>query len=162
MIMLERIFLSSRYLILIAVLGAFSAALVLYIDAALIAVRGVVFAIEAALNDPAEVKKAAVGLMRVVDLFFIAIVFHIIAVGLYKLFIDENIKLPAAMQVEDFEALKKALVKLVVVILLILFLEKALDWQGDMAFLGFGAAIAMVIAAATWNLKLGGHKPGDK
>jgi uncharacterized membrane protein YqhA len=66
------------------------------------------------------------------------------------------------MQVEDFEALKKALVKLAVVILLILFLEKALDWQGDLAFLGFGVAIAMVIAAATWNLKLGGHKSGGK
>ena len=160
--MLQKFFLSSRFLVLIAVAGSFSAALVLYIDGALIAARGVVFAIDAALNDPPAVKKAAVGLMRAVDLFFIAIVFHIISLGLYKLFIDENITLPVAMQVEDFEALKKALVKLVVVILLILFLEKALDWQGDMAFLGFGVAIAMVIAAATWNLRVSGQKPGGK
>ena len=68
------------------------------------------------------------------------------------------------MKVKDFDALKKSLVKLVVVILLIRFLEKAIDWNGEVEFLWFGVAIALVIAAATWNLRQSGGRSdaGDR
>ena len=65
------------------------------------------------------------------------------------------------MRVKDFESLKRLLVKLVVVILLIQFVEKALEWNGGMEFLGFGAAIALVIAATTLNLQQGEKKSGS-
>ena len=67
------------------------------------------------------------------------------------LFIDETLPLPKGISCNNFDDLKHLLVKVATVILVILFLEKAIEWQGGWEILGPGAAMALMIAAATWS-----------
>lgn len=75
-----------------------------------------------------------------------------IALGLYELFIDNTLKLPEWLQIRTFDDLKNKLVGVVLVVLAVLFLGHVVAWDGSRDLLGFGLAIAAVIAALTFFL----------
>ena len=77
----------------------------------------------------------------------------IIALGLYELFIDPELKLPEWLEIRHLDDLKSKLTKVVVVVLAVLFLGQTASWDGERDLLRYGAAIALVIAALTWFLR---------
>jgi uncharacterized membrane protein YqhA len=93
----------------------------------------------------------AVTLLKVVDMFLICIGLQVIAAGVYKLFINDQITLPAAMNPGTFTELKLSLVKISSLVLLIMFVERAVDLGSSRELLEYGIAIAVIMIAASWG-----------
>ena len=77
--------------------------------------------------------------------------------------VDDIKPLPdPAPLVVPFDDLKHKLVGVVIVVLAVLFLGNVVTWDGERDLLGFGTAIALVIAALTWFLNSAAKKPAAK
>ena len=148
----EKVLRATRYVVLLSILGMFVIALVLYLDSFVMACMRVGEVIShVGQGTPQDVKTVALTFIKLVDLFFIATACYIIALGLYKVFIDDTLPLPTSIACHNFDDLKHVLMRVVTVILTILFLEEAIAWDGGWDILGLGAATALVIAASTWS-----------
>ncbi|TDN70162.1 YqhA family protein [Paraburkholderia sp. BL10I2N1] len=150
--MLRRILASSRYIMLVPVIGTFlgSIALILY-EATVLSSN----AIDTVRNGAVSTKSAkifAVGIVEAVDVFLIAIAVYIISIGLYSLFIDDKLPLPKWLEVNNLEDLKGNLVSVVIAVLSVLFLREAVAWDGTRDIAAFGGTLALVVAALTFFL----------
>jgi uncharacterized membrane protein YqhA len=151
--MLSRILPATRYLISIAVLGSLAAATTLLFYGAL----EIGILVSKAFGEEVSSKGAkalALGFIEVIDLFLLATVLYITALGLYELFIDDTLKLPAWLEVHNLDDLKGKLTSVVIVVMGVIFLGQVVTWDGERNLLPFGAAIALVIAALTAFLTL--------
>ncbi|MEM8577046.1 MAG: YqhA family protein [Pseudomonadota bacterium] len=151
--MFGRILGASRYLILLAVLGALLSGTTLLVYGLLEAGLLVQATWEAGEVTRKGAKGLALEFIEIVDLFLLGTVFYIIALGLYELFISTNVPLPDWLTIRTLDDLKNKLIAVVVVVLGVLFLGQAVSWDGQTDLLGYGAATALVIAALTWFLK---------
>jgi uncharacterized membrane protein YqhA len=143
---------ASRYLIIIAVIGALLAATSLLVYGFLEVIKLVWTLIETGEISRKGAKAMAVEFIEIIDLFLMGTVFYIIALGLYELFIDNRIKLPEWLEIRNLDDLKNKLISVVIVVLAVLFLGQAITWDGQRDLMGFGIGIAAVIAALTWFL----------
>lgn len=150
--MLRRLLSVSRFLILVPVLGSFLAATTLLVYGGVECVQLVIDTIQHFDISSKGAKALALAFIEVVDLFLLGTVFYIIALGLYELFIDDQLPLPAWLEIHDLDDLKDKLAGVVVVVMGVLFLGQVVTWDGQRDLLPFGAAIALVIAALTWFL----------
>jgi uncharacterized membrane protein YqhA len=146
--MIDKLLISSRYVILIAVLGSFLATLTALIAGGIKAVL-VVVGIFQGLAKGLSTKEIALEFIQVVDLFLIGTVFYIIALGLYELFIDDRLELPAWLVIRNLDDLKAKLISGIVVIMGVYFLGALIEGDGKVDLLRLGAAIALVIGALT-------------
>jgi uncharacterized membrane protein YqhA len=96
---------------------------------------------------PKFAKALAVGLIEAIDIFLIAVVAHIIALGLCKLFIDPDLPLPAWLKIRNLDDLKSHLASSVIAVLAVLFMREAVAWDGQRDLLQMGAAVALMIVA---------------
>ena len=159
--MLRRVLASSRYVVLIAVVGTFVASLTLLVYEAFVVAEAVIRIIAESRVSSQGAKVLAVGLIEAVDIFLIAIAVYIISLGLYALFIDDALPLPRWLEVHDLEDLKANLVSIVIAVLAVLFLREAVAWDGQRDLLRFGAVLALVIAALTFFLFLKRKRKAD-
>jgi uncharacterized membrane protein YqhA len=157
---LRRALASSRYVIVIAVLGTFLASLALLVYELLVVAVALVDVVRTGTVSSTVAKTLAVGLIETVDVFLIAIAVYITSLGLYSLFIDSTLPLPRWLQIHDLEDLKSNLVSVVIAVLAVLFLGEAVKWDGSRDLLAFGAALALIIAAL--SLFLARNKGGSK
>ena len=157
--MLHRILARSRYLMLIAVLGCFAASVTLLIYGALETIITITHTITTGSVSSENSKKLILSFVEVVDLFLLATVFYITALGLYELFIDERIKVPNWLEIHTLDDLKTKLASVIVVVLSVLFLAEVVKWNGGTNILPFGASIALVIASLTYFISSQGKKP---
>lgn len=155
--MIERIFKSSRFLVVIAVLVAAVSAVLLYVASLNILFH---IAIDFFGDVPAASdggKSLAVKLLKLLDLLLIAITFQLVAVSLFRLFITpirvEESKFLSALQIKSFHDLKITLMQVAVVIMVILFLEHAVEIGATLETLYFGAGVALVMSAAVFSWK---------
>ena len=149
----------SRYIIVLAVLGSVAASFTVMIYGLAELVQLVVATIQSAEVSRTGAKALALELIEIIDLFLLGTVFLIIGVGLYELFIDPNVRLPAWLEIRTLDDLKNKLIGVVIVVLGVLFLGQVVSWDGERDLLGYGAAIALVIAALTYFLGLKTSKP---
>ncbi|MEG4628431.1 YqhA family protein [Microcoleus sp. AR_TQ3_B6] len=156
--MLHRILARSRYLMLIAVLGSFAASVTLLIYGALETVITIGHTATVPISSENS-KKLILSCIEVVDLFLLATVFYITALGLYELFIDERIKVPYWLEIHSIDDLKTKLTSVIVVVLSVLFLSEVVRWNGGTNILPLGTGIALVIAALTYFLSSQVKKP---
>ncbi len=156
--MLHRILARSRYLMLIAVFGSFAASVTLLICGALETV--ITIGRTATVSVSRENSKQLIlSGIEVVDLFLLATVFYITALGLYELFIDDRIKVPFWLEIHTIDDLKSKLTSVIVVVLSVLFLSEVVRWNGGTNILPLGVGIALVIAALTYFLSSQVKKP---
>lgn len=162
--MLKKILGRSRFLVLIAVTGSFLAATSLLLYGGFEVIALIWEAVTYGAVSSKGAKALALSMIEVVDLFLLGTVFYIVALGLYELFIDDTLELPSWLEIHSLDDLKNKLVGVVIVVLAVLFLGQIVAWDGRRDLLGFGAAIAMVIAALTWFLgqKVKKGKTGEK
>jgi uncharacterized membrane protein YqhA len=156
--MMNKILSSSRYIILIAVLCAFVAALTLLVVAGIETTQLVIKSFTSEV-DGKSVKLLAVSFVEIIDILLLGTVFYITSLGLYELFIDEQLPTPTWLHITQLDDLKSKLIGVVVVILAVAFLGQVVSWDGSQTILALGAAIALVIAAITFFL--GRHSKND-
>ena len=156
--MLHRILARSRYLMLIAVFGSFAASVTLLIYGALETVITIRHTATVPVSRENS-KQLILSCIEVVDLFLLATVFYITALGLYELFIDDRIKVPIWLEIHTIEDLKTKLTSVIVVVLSVLFLSEVVRWNGGTNILPLGGGIALVIAAQTYFLSSQVKKP---
>jgi uncharacterized membrane protein YqhA len=153
------VFSSSRYVVIIAVIGTFAGSLTLLFYGAIEIGAIVVETVRAGTVSASGAKALALGLIEATDVFLIAIVMFIIAQGLYALFVDDSLPLPAWLEIHDLDDLKGKLISVVIAVLAVLFLGEVVRWDGRRELAGLGAGVALVIAALTYFLS---QKPVKK
>lgn len=152
--MVEKLLARSRYLALLTVSITLMAAVVLYIYSSF---TGLLAMWEVVVNGQADLNSAktlAVSLLKLVDFFFISIGLQIISSGVYRLFIKEDLSVPQVMMSESFSDLKLTLVRIITIVLLIDFVENAVDQGPSEELMQYGIAIAFVVAAVSWSARL--------
>ena len=105
-------------------------------------------------------KVVSISFIEVIDLFLIGTVFYITALGLYELFIDDNLTLPGWLVVRNLDDLKGKLINGVVVIMAVFFLGTLVNWDGQSNLLQLGGSVALMIAALT-AFQFVRHKGGE-
>jgi uncharacterized membrane protein YqhA len=144
--MLKKTLSRSRYLVIFAVLGCLTLATLLFVYSLVNSFDLVVATIERRISG----KKMAVEAIGYVDLFLLATVVYIVALGLYELFIDDSLVVPDWLMIRTLDDLKAKLLGVVVTVLGVLFLGQIVTWDGERDLLGYGVAIALVIGAITF------------
>jgi uncharacterized membrane protein YqhA len=160
--MLQRAITWTRFLIYIPVVALFTGAV------ALVLVGGfeTAWAVYRALFDGSvSEKETLVDFISLADLFLLATVLYIIALGLYELFIDDRLPLPQWLVVNDLNDLKEKLTGVVVVVLAVFFLGFVVKATDPMLVLWEGLGIASIILALSVFLRGFKHeapKGGDE
>lgn len=142
----------TRFIVIIPVIGVMASSLVLVIVGAITTVQkiGEVFGIGVAKALP--VKEALIAFVELADLYLLAIVLYIIALGLYELFIKPIPGLPAWLTFHTLDDLKKQLVGVVIVVMAVLFLGRVIHSGPAIDLLYIGASIALVTVSLTYFL----------
>lgn len=94
--------------------------------------------------------------IEIVDLFLLATVVQVVSLGLYQLYFDQDIRLPAWLKIETLDDLKDKLVGVVITVLAVYFLGQAVVWTGGIDLLYLGGAVALVMMASTWFISRNG------
>lgn len=156
--MLKPLLHGSRYLVLAAVLGALAgaAALLIYglVDTFVVIARTV----RSGDVSTTGAKQLMLYFIEVFDLFLLGTVLLILALGLYELFIDPDMKTPSRLQIHTFDDLKVNLITVVIAVMAVTFLGQIMSWDGHSNLLGIGMGVAAVIAALNlflWIAKRG-------
>jgi uncharacterized membrane protein YqhA len=101
------------------------------------------------LDEPVA-KIVALTAIKTVDLLLIGTELYIIGLGLYKLFIDENLPVSTWLDIHSIDDLKHTLVGVIIIVLSVLFLEQVIAWKQPDNLLYLGIPIALVIAALAY------------
>ena len=144
---------TSRFLIILAVLGTFAASATLQVFGLLRVGAVILDLIRAGDVSAAAAKSLIADTVSIIDIFLIGTVLFVISAGLYQLFVQRTISLPDWLRIESLDDLKDNLTEVIVVAILVAFLGQAVEWTGDVTILAFGLAIGAVIlavAALTW------------
>src|SRR4030043_1491177 len=119
--MMRKFLSNSRYIILIAVLGALIASVTLVVIAGIETIQIVINTFTERV-DGKSVKLLAISFIEIIDVLLLGTVFYITALGLYELFIDEELPTPSWLHITQLDDLKSKLIGVVVVILAVAFL----------------------------------------
>lgn len=91
--------------------------------------------------------------ITIVDIYLLAIVFYIFAIGIYKLFIGEFLSLPW-LHIETIDDLKLHISKMTVLFLITLIVQKIAEWGDAKNDLLYSIAIALVSAVLIWYCRI--------
>jgi len=158
-IALRRILAASRGLVLLAVAGSFAAFVALLVAGAIRTALIVAHLLATRDVSAKGLRTRSVAFIEGTDVFLLATVFYVVALGLYELFVDDAVELPAWLAIHDLEDLKVKLSSIVVVVLGVVLLGHAVEWEGGDELLYLGAAIALVVGALTYFLSQKTKKP---
>lgn len=160
MLIVSKLLNSSRHLVLLAVFGALASAMALFVygivDTAVVIARAVA---EGDVSTKAS-KAIMLYFIEIFDLFLLGTVMLVMALSLYELFIDADVKVASRLHIRTFDDLKTNLVSVVIAVMAVTFLGQIISWDGETPLLGTGVAVALVIAAL--NLYLWVAKGGKK
>lgn len=143
---------ATRYVVFVPVICIFLAGTGLLVYGAISTFQVVADVATAGEIGSKGAKELLLRAIELVDLFLLGTVFYVISVGLYELFIDDNLPLPEWLAIHDLDDLKQKLIGVVIVVLGVLFLGQVIVWDGQRDLLNPGAAVALVIAALSYFL----------
>ena len=162
---MTRILAACRYLLIVPVIGC-------VILTAGTVIMGIVRIFTGAANvaragdyGPKAAKIMALAVIEIIDLFLVATVAYITAVGLHRLFISHTgIELPTRLKINSLKDLEDKIIGVVVAALAVAFLGQAAGSDEPAALLNYGGGIALVIAALAFFISYGNkHKdPANK
>jgi uncharacterized membrane protein YqhA len=140
--MIARMVASSRFFVLIATVSLFLAFLAVMVSTFIVTLITIYHAIGGSGQNEMIGK-----LIKPADYALLATVLYVLALGLYSLFVDDRVPMPAWLGIHDLGNLKELLAGVVVVAIAVIFLGQALTWDGESDLLAPGLASAAVIAA---------------
>jgi uncharacterized membrane protein YqhA len=136
----------ARGSMLLAIVGTFLIGTALLVHA----VWEVVDAVVQLVRWQTDTKKLTLVAIESVDAFLIVTVLHVVAIGLYQLYIQDQIPLPDWLIVENIDDLKTTLSGVVILVLAVFFLGRAIVGDASQNLLLMGGGIAAVILALTF------------
>jgi uncharacterized membrane protein YqhA len=93
-------------------------------------------------------KAMGLAVIEIIDLFLVATVAYITAVGLHKLFISsKKLNLPMRLKIESLHDLEEKIIGVIVAALAVAFLGKVTSGDSPEVLLSTGGGIAVVVAA---------------
>ncbi|MBY0532612.1 MAG: YqhA family protein [Xanthobacteraceae bacterium] len=107
-------------------------------------------AIRLLLSTKPDGKKITLAAIEAIDTFLLVTVLHIVAIGLYQLYIQDQIPVPKWVKVETIDDLKVTLSGVVILVLAVFFLGRAISGDGSQNLLLMGGGIGAVIVALTF------------
>jgi uncharacterized membrane protein YqhA len=127
----------TRYAVIVPSIASILGALLLMAQGS---IEIVLVIIEAVLND-AYLKDTIVDVLTAVDAILLGTVLLVIGYGLYELFVDTRLEVPAWLQVRDLDDLKSKLIGVVVAIIAVVFVGVFVDANraSDVVSYGLGA-----------------------
>lgn len=160
--MLRHLLESSRLLLILPILGS----LLLMVGVVVMGIAVVVAQEWALLTkgdfSPKAAKALTLTVIETVDMFLLAAICYIVAVGLYKLFISEDEKqLLGKIRIENLADLETKIIGVVIVAMAVGFLGRATEAVDYVAVLQGGLGIAAVICALCLFLKLSASEKGQ-
>lgn len=150
--MLKPLLKSSRYLVLLAVLGGLASATALFVYGLIDTVAVISRALANGDVSTKTSKAIMLYFIEIFDLFLLGTVMLIMALSLYELFIDADVKVASGLHIQTFDDLKANLVSVVIAVMAVTFLGQIISWDGETQLLGIGVAAALVIAALNFYL----------
>jgi uncharacterized membrane protein YqhA len=148
----RQILASSRYFIIVAVLGSFVASAAAMIYGGLATAQIIMQTFRDGDFSEKGAKLLSVGLVTMIDLFLLGTVMYIVAVGLYELFIDPGLPMPNWLRITTLDDLKERLLGVVAVLLAVTFLGSAVTWDGTANILALGLAVGVVIGVISLTM----------
>jgi uncharacterized membrane protein YqhA len=147
--MIRAITSGSKWLFSLAVIGTALIALFLFIMGFLIVIYAILHTVIYPEFSVHFLKELLATFIEIIDVFLVATVFYILALGLYELFIAKA-PLPGWLRICTLDDLKSSLLGMIIIALAVLILGAALTWDGTSAILEYGVAIAAGIAAISF------------
>ena len=105
-------------------------------------------------------KESVVDVLTAIDAILLGTVLLVIGYGLYELFIDPELRVPAWLRVKDLDDLKSKLIGVVVAIIAVVFVGVFVDSNRASEVIAYGVgsgAIVVALAAFSWASR----KPTD-
>ncbi len=136
---MKRLIEKSKNLILIAVASSIIASAAGFIYGFIKTISVIIDFVYSYGQDPL----GAIALVEIMDIFLLATVLFIFAMGMYELFI-ERIELPEWLIINNLHDLKVKLSSIIILILGITFLKHLVEWKDPAGTLFFGFAAAIV------------------
>jgi uncharacterized membrane protein YqhA len=159
---MTRFLATCRYILVLPVIGC-----VLLTAGAVIMGMGRILSAGVALVAAGDVsataaKKMALSVIEIIDLFLVATVAYIAAVGIYKLFIsDDKVELPIRLKINSLKDLEDKIIGVIVAALAVAFLGQAAGPSDPERLLNYGGGIALVVAALAFFMRQGSKGSGD-
>ena len=141
--LIGRMVASSRFFVLLATVSLFLAFMAVMVSTIIVTVMTIGNALGGDMSQNEMIGK----LIKQADYALLATVLYVLALGLYSLFVDDRVPMPAWLRIHDLGQLKELLAGVVVVAIAVIFLGQALTWDGVTDLLVPGLASAAVIAA---------------
>jgi uncharacterized membrane protein YqhA len=122
----------------------------LFVSAVIFGLYGAYLTIDAIvkfITDPAqrEVVELVPKFFSVIDMFLLAMVLYLFALGLYELFVGK-LNIPPALSIESVDELKAKLASVIILFVAIAYVKLLVDWKNPVETLLFGAATGILIA----------------
>ncbi|SCX09924.1 YqhA family protein [Candidatus Aquiluna sp. UB-MaderosW2red] len=147
----------TRYAVVVPAVASMIGALLLMAQGS---IEMIVVVFETIVNQ-SSLKETIVEVLTAVDAILLGTVLLVIGYGLYELFIDTDIDVPAWLQVNDLDDLKSKLIGVVVAIIAVVFVGVFVDANraSDVLSYGLGAgALVTGLAIFTYATKKGPGK----
>jgi len=151
---LKYLYFISRILVIIAIIGMILTSILVVITGFAELFRIISFLMHDGLLSEEAGKFLSVTVTEMIDLYLIGLVLIIFALGLYQLFIDQDIDLPEWLDTPSFDVLKARLLIVIVVVLAVLFLGYASTASDGTMIAGLGIGIGVVIVAIGYILSI--------
>ncbi|WP_343604668.1 YqhA family protein [Roseateles sp.] len=151
---MSRLLAATRHMMLLAVVGSLIVALALLcFGGGLVALTVFRLATGQTGLSASDGKQLSLVAIEIIDLFLIATVAYVTAVGLYKLFVGRDVPGLLHLGIDSLDQLKHKIIGVVIVALGVLFLGAAMNHDGTPGLLYLGVATALVIAALTYFMR---------
>ena len=139
---MRRIIGLTRFAVVVPALASIVGALLLMAQGSIEMIR--VFIVS--VSNQVALKDTIVEVLTAVDAILLGTVLLVIGYGLYELFVDTDIKVPAWLQVKDLDDLKSKLIGVVVAIIAVVFVGVFVDSNRAQDVLSYGIGAGALVA----------------
>ena len=140
-LVMNRILEASRYAVVVPAIASILGALLLMVQGSIEMIQVI---IEAATNST-KLKITIVDVLTAVDAILLGTVLLVIGYGLYELFINEDLKVPVWLQVQDLDDLKSKLIGVVVAIVAVVFVGVFVDVNRSKDVIAYGVGAGALV-----------------
>jgi len=133
----------TRFTVFVPALASIVGALLLMAQGSIAVIQAVI----SAIVSQTPLKDSIVEVLTAVDAILLGTVLLVIGYGLYELFVDDKITVPAWLQINDLDDLKSKLIGVVVAIIAVIFVGVLVDANRADDVLSFGVGAGALVLA---------------
>ena len=140
---------STRFMAIVPIVGLFVAAIAMTIATLVSTVHVTIEVVQGHVT----MQDMLVEYIEYADFFLLSIVLYIMSIGLYSLFIDDDIDLPPWLAIHTLDDLKEKLVSVIVVVMGVFFLGRLIHGAQSFDLLCMGIGIGAVILSLAYFVR---------